>query len=170
MSMDLRLLLWSMRCRPLASCVFPFGYYVQLKKVAYNIIFLETFVFPYIDVIALPRQKIIRVSFVIPCSCQKMKRFKQLQRSLLLRKQTFCVLASTSYTVQVSIDSFLVYFSLTSFFIDCSMPPEFCEFGPKFDKCKPWYVRVSIDISDYLGPDTLQACSKFSRPLSAVER
>ncbi|KAL1325923.1 hypothetical protein HN51_035967 [Arachis hypogaea] len=34
----------------------------------------------------------------------------------------------------------------------CSMPPEYCEFGPDFEKCKPWLIQNFPD----LYPDLLK--------------
>ena len=34
----------------------------------------------------------------------------------------------------------------------CSMPPEFCEYGPTFDKCLPWIVENCPEV---LSPDLL---------------
>lgn len=28
----------------------------------------------------------------------------------------------------------------------CSMPPEYCEFGPDFEKCKPWLIQNAPDV------------------------
>ncbi|KAL6496524.1 hypothetical protein OROGR_029782 [Orobanche gracilis] len=28
----------------------------------------------------------------------------------------------------------------------CGLPPEYCEFGPDFEKCKPWLVQNAPDI------------------------
>lgn len=28
----------------------------------------------------------------------------------------------------------------------CSLPPEYCEFGPDFDKCKPWLIQNAPDL------------------------
>ncbi|XP_002976413.2 translation machinery-associated protein 22, partial [Selaginella moellendorffii] len=28
----------------------------------------------------------------------------------------------------------------------CSLPPEYCEFGPDFEKCKPWLVENASDL------------------------
>ncbi|KAK8535401.1 hypothetical protein V6N13_081536 [Hibiscus sabdariffa] len=37
----------------------------------------------------------------------------------------------------------------------CGLPPEYCEFGPEFDKCKPWLILNAPD----LYPDLLQAAN-----------
>lgn len=28
----------------------------------------------------------------------------------------------------------------------CGLPPEYCEFGPKFDLCKPWLKENHLDL------------------------
>ncbi|XP_054820475.1 translation machinery-associated protein 22-like [Prosopis cineraria] len=38
----------------------------------------------------------------------------------------------------------------------CSLPPEYCEFGPDFDKCKPWLVQNVPD----LYPDLLKEANE----------
>ncbi|MED6186131.1 hypothetical protein PIB30_063889 [Stylosanthes scabra] len=38
----------------------------------------------------------------------------------------------------------------------CSMPPEYCEFGPDFDKCKPWLIQNFPD----LYPDLLKEANE----------
>ncbi|KAE8675038.1 WD repeat-containing protein DWA1-like [Hibiscus syriacus] len=35
----------------------------------------------------------------------------------------------------------------------CGLPPEYCEFGPEFEKCKPWLIQNAPD----LYPDLLKA-------------
>ncbi|GMI94888.1 hypothetical protein like AT5G11900 [Hibiscus trionum] len=37
----------------------------------------------------------------------------------------------------------------------CGLPPEYCEFGPEFDKCKPWLIQNAPD----LYPDLLKAAN-----------
>ncbi|XP_022729798.1 translation machinery-associated protein 22-like isoform X2 [Durio zibethinus] len=38
----------------------------------------------------------------------------------------------------------------------CGLPAEYCEFGPEFDKCKPWLIQNAPD----LYPDLLKANAK----------
>ncbi|KAJ1408625.1 Translation machinery-associated protein 22 [Sesbania bispinosa] len=38
----------------------------------------------------------------------------------------------------------------------CSLPPEYCEFGPDFDKCKPWLIQNAPD----LYPDLLNEANE----------
>ncbi|KAK9142376.1 hypothetical protein Syun_011776 [Stephania yunnanensis] len=52
----------------------------------------------------------------------------------------------------------------------CSLPAEFCEFGPDFEKCKPWLIQNAPD----LYPDLLKEASdrdadKVSDQLQSVE-
>ncbi|KAE8718828.1 WD repeat-containing protein DWA1-like [Hibiscus syriacus] len=37
----------------------------------------------------------------------------------------------------------------------CGLPPEYCEFGPEFEKCKPWLIQNAPD----LYPDLLKAAN-----------
>lgn len=37
----------------------------------------------------------------------------------------------------------------------CSLPAEYCEFGPDFEKCKPWLIQNAPD----LYPDLLKGYS-----------
>lgn len=39
----------------------------------------------------------------------------------------------------------------------CSFPAEYCEFGPEFDKCKPWLIQNAPD----LYPDLLKGNNAF---------
>lgn len=32
----------------------------------------------------------------------------------------------------------------------CSLPPEYCEFGSDFDKCKPWLIQNAPDVYPHL--------------------
>ncbi|XP_044464208.1 translation machinery-associated protein 22-like [Mangifera indica] len=36
----------------------------------------------------------------------------------------------------------------------CSLPPEYCEFGPHFDKCKPWLIKNAPEIYPHLLSET----------------
>lgn len=38
----------------------------------------------------------------------------------------------------------------------CSLPAEYCEFGPDFEKCKPWLIKNAPD----LYPDLLKGKKK----------
>lgn len=40
----------------------------------------------------------------------------------------------------------------------CSLPAEYCEFGPDFEKCKPWLLKNAPD----LYPDLLKGTKPFN--------
>ncbi|PIA64310.1 hypothetical protein AQUCO_00100057v1 [Aquilegia coerulea] len=50
----------------------------------------------------------------------------------------------------------------------CSLPAEYCEFGPDFEKCKPWLIQNAPDIyPDLLKADN-QATDKVSEKLQSI--
>ncbi|KAF5208427.1 Translation initiation factor sui1 family protein [Thalictrum thalictroides] len=52
----------------------------------------------------------------------------------------------------------------------CSLPAEYCEFGPDFEKCKPWLIQNAPDIyPDLVQEADNQATDKVSEKLQSVE-
>ncbi|XP_015889130.1 translation machinery-associated protein 22 isoform X1 [Ziziphus jujuba] len=47
----------------------------------------------------------------------------------------------------------------------CSLPAEYCEFGPDFEKCKPWLIQNAPD----LYPDLVKDCSFICTEANAKE-
>lgn len=45
---------------------------------------------------------------------------------------------------------------------ECGLPAEYCEFGPEFEKCKPWLIQNAPDIY----PDLLKGTNPLQNPLS----
>ncbi|KAF8401004.1 hypothetical protein HHK36_014307 [Tetracentron sinense] len=48
----------------------------------------------------------------------------------------------------------------------CSLPAEYCEFGPDFEKCKPWLIENAPE----LYPDLLKGFFFFFLPMRQTER
>ena len=46
----------------------------------------------------------------------------------------------------------------------CSLPAEYCEFGPDFEKCKPWLIQNAPD----LYPDLLKGPSHSQTLIASV--
>ena len=52
----------------------------------------------------------------------------------------------------------------------CGLPAEYCEFGPDFEKCKPWLIQNAADIY----PDLQGNCFSFDpfdwirKPLNVI--
>ncbi|CAN1217505.1 Translation machinery-associated protein 22 [Linum perenne] len=51
----------------------------------------------------------------------------------------------------------------------CSLPPEYCEFGPDFEKCKPWLVKNAPDVyPDLLKDADGKDADKVSERLQSI--
>ncbi|XP_038699757.1 translation machinery-associated protein 22 isoform X2 [Tripterygium wilfordii] len=50
----------------------------------------------------------------------------------------------------------------------CSLPAEYCEFGPDFEKCKPWLIKNAPEIYPNLLQANEKEAEKFSERLQSV--
>ncbi|KAI0522657.1 hypothetical protein KFK09_005042 [Dendrobium nobile] len=51
----------------------------------------------------------------------------------------------------------------------CGLPAEYCEFGPDFEKCKPWLIQNAPDLyPDLLKEANIRQAEKASEQLKAV--
>ncbi|CAI9100593.1 OLC1v1037722C1 [Oldenlandia corymbosa var. corymbosa] len=51
----------------------------------------------------------------------------------------------------------------------CSLPPEYCEFGPDFEKCKPWLIQNAPDVyPDLLKEGDAKEADKVSDKLQST--
>nr|XP_023881917.1 density-regulated protein-like [Quercus suber] len=51
----------------------------------------------------------------------------------------------------------------------CSMPAEYCEFGPDFEKCKPWLIHNAPDLyPDLIKQSNLKEADKVTEQLQST--
>lgn len=48
----------------------------------------------------------------------------------------------------------------------CGLPAEYCEFGPDFEKCKPWLIQHAPDVY----PDLLKGIISNPNPLYSLSQ
>eukprot|EP01116_Phalansterium_solitarium_P007048 TRINITY_DN19523_c0_g1_i1.p1 TRINITY_DN19523_c0_g1~~TRINITY_DN19523_c0_g1_i1.p1 ORF type:complete len:178 (-),score=55.72 TRINITY_DN19523_c0_g1_i1:150-683(-) len=52
----------------------------------------------------------------------------------------------------------------------CGLPPEYCEFGPNFDKCKPWLIENHPDLYPDLGKEPAEGAEGEEDKKSSSKR